>query len=152
MNTKIPLKFQALHMVTAFGWAAMLFLGLITRGLIEDYVFYMIVVMITILFLLDMVYLFVRVVKGHYLLITNDRVHLKRFFKDEQVLKISDLQTIEISTVRFDDTRIKLSDGTQTLDLKENYTVGKDQILFYIESSSHYPKHVDVINLKEEKG
>lgn len=151
MNTKLTLKFQALHMVTAFGWAIILFLGLITRGLIETWIFYLIVVMITVLFLLDMVYLFVRVVKGHYLLITNDHVRLKRFFKDEQRLSISNLQSIEISSIRLDDTRIKLYDGTQTLDIKENYSVSKEEILYYIESSSHYPKDVTIINLKEKK-
>jgi hypothetical protein len=151
MNTRIALKFQALHMVTAFGWAAILFLGLITRGLIEDYVFYMIVVMITVLFLLDMVYLFVRVVKGHYLLITNDFVRLKRFFKDEEQVYIADLESVELSTVRFEDTRIKLFTKDQVIDIKENYTMGKDQILFNIESSSHYPKNIKIIDLRDKK-
>lgn len=151
MNTKIALKFQALHMVTAFGWAAMLFLGLITRGLIESYVFYMIVVMVTVLFLLDMVYLFVRVVKGHYLLITNDFIRLKRFFKDEEQIFISDLESIELSTIRLEDTRIKLYTKDQMIDIKENYTMRKDQILFNIESSSHYPKAIKIIDLRDNE-
>jgi uncharacterized membrane protein len=145
MNTRIRLKFQKLHVVTTLGWATLLFLALISRGVLTQLVFWLIVVMISVLFILDGIYFVIRVIEGHYLLITNHKVVLKRFLKPIASISIAKIQSIVFINGEHK-KRLILSDGETEVVIKHEYKFKKENILRSIQESSNYPKHLDVTN------
>jgi hypothetical protein len=138
------LKIKGLHMVTTIGWAIILFLALLTRGLISNGLFWLIFSMISVLFVLDVIYFVVRVSEAHYLLITNREVYLKRFFKPIESILISNLRLVEYTKVQYGFDRILLSDGKNKIEIKHDYKFPKKNILMIIQNSSNFPKNMNI--------
>ena len=145
LNDRIVLKFKTLHLVTAFGWASILFLGLITRGVLSDAAFYLIVIVISLLFILDIIYLIARVTQGHYILITPDEVKLKRYFKEMQTIRIKSLKSIKFIKTKYDNEYIILSDGANQMEIRQNYNYTKRDILHQIKATRSFSDKIDII-------
>jgi hypothetical protein len=145
MNTRIYLKFQKLHIVTTLGWALILFLALISRGVLSQIVFWLLVVMISILFVLDAIYFVIRVIEGHYLLITNHELVMKRFLKPVETMMIADIKSIVFINGEYS-KRLILSDGQKEMVIKHEYRFSKESILRSIQESNNYPKKLQVKN------
>ncbi len=144
MDEKITLKFQKLHLVTTLGWVLLLFLALISRGVLSSFAFWLIVFMITILFVLDIIYFIIRVIEGHYLVVTKQAVTIKRFLQPVESMLISELKSITFVNSRYNNKRIILSNGDREIVIKHIYKFSKESIMITIQQSSNYPKQLEV--------
>ncbi len=145
MNQKITLRYQELHIITAIGWAFFLILGLFSRGVISNLAFWLVIIPISILFILDAIYFVARVSEGHYLFITEKEVLRKRFFKPIETIEIAKLTSIVVKKLDAHIKSIFLSDQDHELEIKHDYKLPKESILFYIKESSNYPRNLEII-------
>jgi len=145
MNDKITLKFQKLRAGTALGWTLLLVLALFSRGVLSSVFFWLVLSAILVLFVLDAVYFTTRVIEGHYLVITNRYVVMKRFLKPVESMLISELQSITREKHWLYGERIVLSDGDKKIEIKHIYEISKESILTTIEASEHYPNRLEGI-------
>lgn len=144
MDEKITLKFQKLHLVTTLGWALILFLALISRGVLSSFAFWLILAMISILFILDVIYFVIRVIEGHFLVVSNREVIIKRFLQPIESMLISELESITFVDNGSHNKRIILSNGERTIEIKHIYRFSKESILVIIQESTNYPKNLEV--------
>lgn len=142
MNDKITLKFQKLRVGTALGWALILLLALLSRGVLSSFAFWLILSLVLLLFVLDAVYFVTRVIEGHYLVVTNRHVIMKRFLKPVESIVISELTSITFVNNGVYGKRIILSDGEKTIEIKHVYEIAKESIIAIIRESDNYPKNL----------
>lgn len=147
MDEKITLKFQKLHIVTTLGWALILFLALISRGVLSNFAFWLIFIMISILFVLDAIYFVIRVIDGHFLVVSNREVIIKRLFKPIESMLIAELISITYIDNGPQHQRIMLSNGEREIEIKHIYKFSKESILVIIQESSNFPKNLEVTRL-----
>lgn len=145
MNVKIPIRFKVLSLISTLGWAILLLLSLFIRGLLSETVFYVIVIILSILFTIDIILLISRLIEGNYILITKEKVQLKRFMKPIKFLWISELTSITVSKKQSRQPSIILSNGKDSLEIKHRYKASKKNILSYIQQSDHFPKDLMVV-------
>jgi len=147
MDEKITLKFQKLHVVTTLGWALILFLALISRGVISSFAFWLILMMVSTLFVLDAVYFVIRVIEGHFLVVSNREVIIKRLFKPIESMLIAELTSITFIDHGYNNKRIILSNGEREIVIKQIYQFSKESILVIIQESTNYPKKLEVTRI-----
>jgi hypothetical protein len=78
-------------------------------------------------------------------LITQHHIVRKRYFREVEKMRIKDLKTITLTETVFDTKQLTVSDGTTTWYIKSDYKISKEEILFHIQSSDHFPKGVEVV-------
>lgn len=144
MNERITLKYQKLHLVTTLGWALVLFLALISRGVLSSLSFWLLLMFISVLFILDAVYFVTRVIEGHYVLITNYAVIQKRFLHPVKAIQIRDLQSITVVEGDYKETRVILRSEEEKIEWKLIYKFSKESMLSTLQQSTNYPKDLTI--------
>ncbi len=140
MNERIKLKFQKFRLMTTLSWMFLLFLGLISRGVIPTWFFWLLVIFIALLFIGDIVYFVIRIAESHYLLITKQQVILKRVFYQPQSIFIAELEKAFISSEDDGIKRIFLADRKQEIVIKHIYTISKENMVAILKNSPNLPK------------
>lgn len=151
MDEKITLKFQKLRLGTTLGWALILFLALISRGVLSAFVFWLIFIMIMILFFLDAIYFVTRVIEGHFLVVSNREVIIKRFLKPIESMLISDIKSITFIDNGPHNKKIIISNGEREIEIKHIYKFSKESILVIIQESTNFPKNLEVIRVFKDE-
>ncbi len=149
MIERIKLSFQKLRIVTVLAWIVLLFLGLMSRGVISALAFWTLVIVIVILFSIDVVYFIIRVSESHYIQVTQQRVMIKRVFRPLRTLLISDITLIILIEKNTKADRIILSDGKHAIEIKHIYRLSKEIILEIIKESEDYPKDLEVNRIEK---
>jgi len=144
MNERITLKFQKLHLVTTLGWALILFFALISRGVLSSFLFWLLLVFISVLFVLDAIYFVTRVIEGHYVLITNYAVIQKQFLKPVKAIQIQDLMSITLIEHEHKENRVVLESKDEKMEWKLTYKFSKESMLASLQQSTNYPKDLTI--------
>ncbi len=150
MNKKITLKFQGVRVVTTFGWAVLLILGLLSRGTVPDSVFWLVIVSIALLLIIDTIYFIARVSQGHYIIITHRKIIFKRFFQEIMTLPMNELNSITVTENKLGNTIIVLTSDDVRFELKHDYIYSKDMILENIQHAHFFPKDVDIVDKRSK--
>ena len=149
MLERMSLRFQKLRIVTLFIWVVMLFLGLMSRGVISPLVFWVLASVFIVFFSIDVVYFIIRVSGAHYVHVTEKEVIIKRVFQPPKALQISAIQWITLVEKKGTAKRIIVSDGEHAIEIKRVYRLSKEIILRTIMGSEVYPEGVKVNRIKE---
>ena len=144
MSERIKLKFQKYRVITTLCWMGILFLGLISRGVISSLLFWLLAISIAILFISDLIYFIIRIAESHYLLITTQSIVMKQFLQPPAVMMIEDIESVIIHTEDNKIERIVLADGKNVIVIKHIYTMSKEDMLAMIKHSTKYPEELEI--------